>query len=507
MGQKGHTITATFLLLCIIFTGKSYCQVSSSDSLDLRYVVETTLSKNLNIKLKEQDVINAKGTYLSGYGTFDPYFTAGLNFNRVFSPEYSNDILISPLIQTSNFSMGLAKPFDWGGILSLQLQMTRTFDSTDNPGVPNIATIGVQFELPLLRGLGESGTAGDVLSDKYSLQAEQKDYLYAVSGEILNSIQGYWNYLAAKRNYEIIGTSLGLAEEFYSVNSGSNDISTLQATISQKKIDLSNAQQDLYTARHTLGLSMGIDNDEIESLPLPRGGGFLKEEVLLPDSSFIMNISVNNAVEVAFRNRQDYLASLDRVTASDYEVRKTQNGTLSELDLTLSAGYTGRTEGERFDEFFNPLYKNVEGMNFGATLSYKLPFGNNTAEGNLVSAAATYTQNKISSLELRRQIRSAVSVQLKQMQTSYLNFLESQRVILHSLQALQVEQQKLQEGNSTSINVDYVEKNLVSARLTNIKAMQNLANDIVKLKHVMGILVNAKGEVNYVDVHNLMKLK
>lgn len=195
------------------------------------------------------------------------------------------------------------------------------------------------------------------------------------------------------------------------------------------------------------------------------------------------------------------------ITASDYLVKQAENGTLSELDLTLNAGYSGATEGEKFGDFFRPFYKNVAGLNLGATLSYKLPFGNNTAKGNLMTASAQYIQNKIASVELRRQIRTSVSTQIKQFQTNYLNFLETERIVLYNAKSLEEEKEKMAKGLSNSINVDYVERNMLASRLSNVKAMQNLSLSIVKLRHELGILINSKGEANFIDLNTLNNFK
>lgn len=502
------------VIVLLFFASSSHSQGIQSDTLDIKFVVETTLSKNVNIKLKEQDVLNARGTYLNDYGSFDPTFNASLGYNQVYTPEYVDDVLLNPLIGTSTYSLGLTKPFIWGGNLSLLLQMTRTVDTLDYHLPPNLATVGLQFELPLLQGLGEDGTGGDVLTDEYNLKAEGKQYVFTISEQILNSVQSYWNYLGAKRSLEIIEKSLAEAQEFYEENQTlsqndnipGSDLTALLATISQKKIDLLNAKQTLYSARQTLGLNMGLDFENIDQLPPPKSR-FLFEELLILDSAFIVSLPINSIVEIALNNRQDYMANLDQVTANEYQVKKAENGTLSELDLTLSAGYTGITEGKKFDEYFNPFYKNVEGLNFGATLSYTLPFGNNNAEGTLLTSKAQYLQSKINAVEKKRQIRSSVTVQLKQFQTYYLSFLESERIVAYNLKALADEKMKMKMGTSNSINVDYIERNLLAAQLANIQAMQNLANSIVRIRYETGTIVNSKGEVNYVNINNLLSFR
>ena len=504
-----------YLLIVVLFimSSNGYSQDTLHGAISLRHVIETTLSQNPTIKIKELDVVTARGNYLTTYGSFDPVLGINLGYSSFYSPTYSDYELENPIQGTSTYSVGLTKPFSWGGNLSLLLEMTKSIDTLDYSIPQNVASVSLQFELPLLKGLG-NGTSGEELSAKLNLEAERKNFLFIISQQVLNSIQSYWNYLGAIKSRDIIQKSVDEAEGFYENSRLLNaedstkytDLTTLQATISQKKIDLTNADHDIYTTRQTLGIAMGIDFEKIEEIPVPETQ-FLFEELLVPDSAFIMSLPVNKIIDIALEHRQDYLASLDMITASDYLVKQAENGTLSELDLTLNAGYSGATEGEKFGDFFRPFYKNVAGLNLGATLSYKLPFGNNTAKGNLMSASAQYIQNKIASVELRRQIRTSVSTQIKQFQTNYLNFLETERIVLYNAKSLEEEKEKMAKGLSNSINVDYVERNMLASRLSNVKAMQNLSLSIVKLRHELGILINSKGEANFIDLNTLNNFK
>lgn len=504
---------STFLFIAINSSFIFAFQDSALVDPDLRLVIESTLSKNPNIKIQEQSVSIAEGNLRTSFGIFDPVLNFGLGFNRGYSPEYINSVLMNPLITTTSYSAGLSKLFGWGGTMSFLLQMTRSEDTLQFRLPPNTASVILQLEIPLLQGMGVSVTSADELSSGYLKQAESKEYLFTVSQEVLGSVQNYWQYIATFQSYDEIKKSLSDAENFYEENKilaesknipGSNLIPLL-ATISQKKIDLLNARQSVYSAKQMLANSMGLSLEESNQLTL--SGTKILSDDWLPDSNFIMTLPLNLLTSLALKNRQDYLANTDRVTASEFLVKKAENNTLSELNLTLNAGYTGVTEGKRFEELFSPFYKNIEGMNFGATLSYSIPLRNNSAKGELISTSSQYLQNKISAIESERQIISSVAVALRELQSNYLGYIESKKNIELNETAVENEKIKLKLGSSDLINVDYLERNLLTARLTHIQMQRNLANAILNLKFVTGTLVNSNGEVSLSDLTNLQIIR
>ena len=501
------------ILLVLSLQKIGVAQDSLQGDLDLKYVIETTLKSNPNIKIQEQVVESSRGSLLTNIGSFDPTLALDLEFTTAFGPEFDGTNIINPVTRTTIYTAELTKLLNWGGNLTLELEMERELDSNNFRYASNTATVLLELEIPLLQGLGTNATEGAELAARYTLAAERKNYIYTLSQQVQTVVLAYWTYVAAADNYRIQIETLDEAEKYYQDNKllaendnipGSNLVSLL-ATISQNKIDLATAEQNLYSARQSLGIAMGVNFEEIDRLSMP-GTHFPKYEDL-PDSSLVMSLQPARLTSIALDKRYDYQSSLDKVTSSNYLLKQAENGTLTELDLTLSSGYSGFIGGNKVSALFSPFYKNVDGLNFGITLAYTIPFRNNTAKGNLITASATYMQNRITSAETERQIRSSVAVSLREFQTAYLNFLQGKLTVEYYKRALKDEKEKVKLGTSGVINVDYLERSLLTAKLSHVKIRQAYANALLNLKFATGTLLDSRGNVNFIDISNIMNLK
>ncbi|HMK43330.1 MAG TPA: TolC family protein [Dissulfurispiraceae bacterium] len=222
-------------------------------------------------------------------------------------------------------------------------------------------------------------TPNQIWIQKYGAEASRGDFAETKVSLVLAVRQAYYGLLQAQRNRDVakevvvqFEQHLQQAQGFYEVGTKPKfDVIKAKADLSNAKLNLIKAENALRIAKVTLNNTLGYpdapDYSIVDSLDI------VKKEIPLPE-----------AVERAYKNRPELLASDARVKASDEQVSYAYKGFLPSISAVGSYSRTGQ-------DFLPP-----EGWTAGIALSWSLFNGFQTvhqvgeAKANLETAKANY---------------------------------------------------------------------------------------------------------------------
>lgn len=499
------------IFFIILFsTSIAWAQDINGNAIRILDAVAITLEKQPNILLGQQDVEISRGALRQQSGVFDTSIQANMTHDH-------NDIPITELEEqaggyaslTDSTTAGLSivKEFRTGVTVTPSIQVVRTALTPSVIETENAANISFTISIPLLKGLGVNATGANEMAAKRDLETTILALRYSMSQNVLTTVSAYWNYLAALKILDQRRESRIRAEQNYNDTKkliegderAGADIELVSANLAAKAAACITAEQALFSAKHALGLAMGIPYAKIESLPVPA------DDFPPVRSQEISRIGAELRVflDQSLLRRADYLASKEAQESAKILVEQAKNYLLPQLDFQVGVGYSGLDEGSRFSNFTSSLWNKVPGASTSASLTYKWPFMNNSARGNLQQKLAIYNKAVINSDELARSISSSVSQDISNLINSALGLNKYNEAVKHYTKAVDNERKKFFLGMSTMTQVLTTEDNLIAASINWILSESTYAIALAQLRFETGTLLADSNELGHIGMDEL----
>jgi len=494
-----------YILLCCFLVGANLL-FSQSDkiSCDLTNLYQLTINQSPTLQRQHIQNRSAEVNQQSAASLFDYQLFSNLSLNRsginLFSADPRKDIIGNQAI-TNNMGLsgGVQKTFRSGLTVNAGIEYSRIADNfpfnsfNENVGSfvsNNNTSTTVSVSQPLLRGRGRSITTANEKIAAISVENQVYTSSFIASGELFNTVLGYWQYLGAQKALDIyqanearVNKVLDITTELVKADKRpTSDLIQIQADLKDKERQTIAAQQQLYTARQNLGRQVGLSTVESEGI------GF-------PDNDFPVLEAVGNTtdlsqlIEIAHHHRTDLKALGKALEIANVSLEVANNNLKPQLDVTGFVTYGGTDTGNSLTRFFSALGQQ-EGRNYqaGVGLSYVFPVNNNAAEAALLSNQLQYSDREIQIKNQIRNIELNVSI-------AYNNFLNSIEAVKKSKQSLtyyeevfQNEQFKFQTGLTTLLNLILFQERLTFAQLDYIQNQQQFAIAISNLRYETGTL-------------------
>jgi TolC family type I secretion outer membrane protein len=222
-------------------------------------------------------------------------------------------------------------------------------------------------------------TPNQIWIQKYGAEAARGDLGGVRGNVILAARQAYYGLLAAHRTRDVaievtaqFEQHLQQAKAFYEVGTKPKfDVTKAEADLSTAKLNLIKAENSLKIAKVTLNNTMGVP--DAPDYTIEDSLEVVKKEMVLAA-----------AVDTAYRNRPELLASQSRVKAADEQISYAYKGFFPSVSAVGAYNRNGR-------EFFPP-----EGWNAGVSMTWQLFNGFQTvhqireAKANLDTARSNY---------------------------------------------------------------------------------------------------------------------
>jgi outer membrane protein TolC len=228
---------------------------------------------------------------------------------------------------------------------------------------------------------------------------------------------------------------------------------------------------------------MGLDQDRAAALPSPADDFPPVAEDLSPAAD-------PRLMETALASRADLDAGRQRERGTQFLITSARDALKTTVDLNLSVGYSGLTEGGPFPGLFSSLAERLTGANFLASVAVSRAQQNNVARGQLLRTEAAHRQTQIRIDDLSRTIRSGVAVAQDDLARSADRARQLREAARLYGSAVEDERQKLQLGLSTIIDLVAVEDRLTRNLLDEISATLRYASALARLRFETGTLIS-----------------
>lgn len=502
-----------YIILALIFclnTKICYSENTPSDEpvfkitpagIPLMSCIELTLSQQPNILIQQATTEFNKGSYIVQQGTFDTFFNPTLNRTETNTPlsSYDSTVYEASKQNAKITQLGVDFKRKLRNGISLNPTASVTENDTSNDLEPKLSRSTVAFvvTIPLLRDFGRDATGAAEMAAERDYQASLAQLRFVTSQNILNTTLAYWNYVAAKRSVDIVKESEDRARELVEktkllIEKGEKpraDLDQLEANLADKTATRIRQEQTLTEAKQSLGIAIGVKFEQIDALPEP--ADHLPEISANPYPSLEEKDAL---IKAAWNHRGDLQSAKMQEESADILLTSAKNGLLHRLDLNLSAGYSGLSEGTGAGSFFDSVDKNISGFDSKAGVSYEWPFENRSARGTYLQARSTLKQRQLQTYDLKRKIGSRVATAILALKRSSMELTNSIQAYQLYEKAVQSEKEKLRLGMSTFIDVIDIEDRLLSTKLNHVSAHQRYANALAQLRFETGTFFTYKEE-------------
>jgi len=423
---------------------------------------------------------------------FDPVLGGEISSSVERTERFPDELLepISDRREGLSSSLGFAQTFPSG--TDIDFGVSHQLTESDRVAFPqHRVRAGVTLTQALLRGRGRAANLADLQQARLDVQASEFEFRGFAETLIADVEFAYWDYVLSSRELEIFESSLDLAERQRDATrerielgeTAGVEITAAEAEVALRRQDLIDARSNKENLRLALirllnpgrGIASAWDTslDTVDPPTIP--------QVQLDPVA----IHATAAREFRPEIREAKLRLLNR----ELEVVKTRNGLLPRLDFFVTLGKTG------FSDSFSGAVSNFDGDGYDARLglSADLPLGRraDTAQHRL----AELTRESAS-----RSIENLIQIVELDVRTAYTEVARSRAqidagVVTRELQEelLRSETEKFENGLSTALDVALVQRDLLNARIAEVRAVIDFRKSLVELYRMEGTLLARRG--------------
>ncbi len=451
----------------------------------------------------------------SAASVFDPVATGSMNFSHnrqaFFSTNPFSGFAAGQLSVAQSealfFSAGLSKTWSTGASTGISYNLTRQRTENQfslNPSyAPSISLTGRQ---PLLKGGWDDTNLENTRLAAKQLEVSQLSYKQqaletaaSVEQQYYELVFGYENILVSRKVLDVAESSHVRTVSF--INAGlqapadSIDSSSFVAE-ARARLEISHLQ--LLDARDTL-LSLlhareNIVDWDVQIWPIDR----VDAELIPPE------ISVEQALEIALRNRPDFLQAEMDITSKEISLRARDQDLLPQLDLTASWTWNGlgNSRNNSHEALFDGSFYDVA---IGLELSY--PIFNRLARAEYNQADIDLDISKRNLFTLRQQIILEVRTGLRSLESARASLAESEAARRRAEAELDLRKTRVAAEFDTPFEVRQAEEAFVRAEATVLRARINMYQAQTELERRLGTLLDTRGvQLSYPVEYNGVEL-
>lgn len=483
--------------------------------LTLNDAIVNTLANQKEIQISIFNINKQEGVLQQSGGPFDPLLTESVTdvmANNVLKKPNahfkSNDLLALGTIQKqtrSGTTFSLAGAYEY--FTSHQIPHTRA------------TQVVFQIDQPLLRNFLYGLNRQIERANYLELQAVQWDTLQTISDKILNTITTFWEVVGAQENVKVLENGIRRLDRLRDLTQqliegeqlAAEDINQTIAVIDTEKLNLLQAQGNLYAAKQRLLFAMGDFNESssgsfeqkfviAEDLPKME----LDEEVLERKKDFL--------IQMAFDRRFDVLASVTREEVTNTLVIGAENQVLPQLDLIGSCTVNDlhpnfqtnvSLPGTLLTSQTSALEKNYS-VNYAIGVSLSIPFYNDSALGFLEQQKSRNMQSILQTQLIKQNLINLILQTINNQMILHRQLGEADKIIHKYSRLVQDETERLQAGfGSVFVMLDF-ETKLIDAQISKVNLVRLYIQGMTTLRYLTGTLIDSDQTLCHVNVGDVL---
>ncbi len=464
--------------------------------------------------------------------SLDPVLTSGYGWSHGTRPLTSSFTTgtNSLITTTSSTSFGVQKGFLTGTSVGFGWDTSRVAqNSYRNDFNPSLSgAFSLQVSQRLLQGFGLALNSRNIRIAKNNLKVSDLTFQQQVITTVASVMNLYWDLVSYNEDRKVRLQALALAEKLYNDNKKQVEIGTMapieivkaEAEVAQRQQELTVSETQLLQ-QETI-LKNALSRTGVASPSLAGARIIPTDRIQLPERDVLP--PVEEMVAKAIESRPDIAQTNIQIENSKISLRGVKNSLRPSLDVVgsfknnglvgeinqlpqpaipgVSAGVTPEQRALTVDRFFvggvGGLMNQLFSRNFpdyGVSFQLNIPLRNRSAQADVTRSQLTLRQNEIRQQQQLNQLRVEVQnaqITLQQARARY-NAAAKARILQE--QNLDAEQKKYALGASTIYFVIQAQRDLASARSTEVAALANYGKARVEMDRSTGQTLTANNIV------------
>lgn len=472
--------------------------------------VRLTLLHEPQIGAANRQLMLSQGQLQSARGEFDTALNTGVELAQARSPLLQ--ALQSPAASqldssTSSYLLGATSRLRSGVTVAPSVRINRVRDNFSSLTAPATSTVALNFVVPLQKGGGTRFNTAAERAAEQVLASADMNLRHTIASRISRSVNAYWDYLAALQALDIRrrseNRSLVLLDDARRLAKGDEipqaDVLQYEAQVARDRGLRIAAEQSLVEARATLSLAMGMAGRGETAMPAPTDD--------FPELPAAVVETLSRPWPYpALAARFDVRAQQHRVDAAEILYEATRRDPVSQLDLTLSVGYSGLRENRSALAAWQALNAPAAGLNASVGLVYVLPVQGNVQAGLVRQRAALAEQARLELDGLLQAAHATVSVQRASVSSAALQLEQARQQVRLQTQVFADERKKYRLGLATVLDLLTAEARLTADELGVIDARRRLAQALASYRFETATLLGTDGDAQRVTITSLTTL-
>ena len=479
--------------------------------------IERALDRNLDIAVERLNPQLQDLSVAEAHAAFMPNLNSNFDIGRSLSPSRSQldgagRLLERPVdTETGAAAVGIEQATRWyGGRYSVNWENGRTETNnvffTYNPSFRS--SVALSYTQPLLRGRRIDGPRRQLLVSQLNRDISDIDLRETVTNTVAEVRRAYWELVYAKASVEVQLQALELAEQLVRDNRARVEIGTLapidivqaQSEAAQRRQAVAEAEQDLRTAELALKqLVVGGTSDELWAA-----------EVNTIDRPVVDQgpIDVDAAIRAALDARTDISRTRRQQDINDVTLRNLENDTLPSLDVVGSFRLQGQGGTQLISDFLggNPVqafpggYRdaldhllNVDYPDWTVQLQLSYPLGQSAQRAAHARAQLQIRQTRAQLRQLELQIATEVTSAAVQIESVQERIDAARAARELAEEQLAAEESKFEVGTSTNFFVVQAQRDLATARDSELRAILDYQNAVIEFERVQQTSLSRAG--------------
>jgi len=471
-GLLALRIPALFTSLILALAApRAFAATDITQELSLGDCIELALDNDLGFQVSRISPELAQHQLDLSRMAYDPSFRISSDFTTSSSPggvDDQNRAFAGTETTSERYSSGINGSASSG--LTYGLNSSLSHRDGTNPGGTFENSSGsttVSLRQPLLKNAWIDNTRMSIRINRNSLRSSELGLRQAIMSLVTRVERAYYNLILARDRVRVQEQALALTEELLRANQRRVEVGVMapldekqtESQLAARQSSLRSAQRNLISQSYTLKRMLTDDIATWRLIDIQP-----TEKLIAVPQQFDLHESWG----VALRKRPDILQSRIGIENDGISLKYRRNQLFPQLDLVASAGFSGNNQ-----EFAGVLDdvadRDSPRYSVGAVLSFPL---SNRAQRKQYQVQKIRNRRSLLSLKnLEQSIMTEVALNIDQAETAYDQVATTRKSREFAKIALEAEEKKLEIGKSTSFFVLQLQRDLTTARSSEINAL------------------------------------
>jgi outer membrane protein TolC len=460
-------------------------------TLSLEQCVQMALERNLDVQIRRYDPEVSRFNVSIQYAVYEPVLSLQYSRNGEQQPggfDDQNRPFSGSDSDTDSFSGSINGLLPWGMDYQLGGGLNNTYGDrpefqtrTNEFGQIELVQVRAPFEnsggrvgaltlrQPILRDFWIDQPRYSIALSKANLRISELALQQQLMTTVTSVENAYFNLIYAAESVIVQQKALELAERLLAENKKRVEVGAMapldekqaEAEVASRRADLLTAQRAYLDQQNALKNLVTDDYGSWHGITIEPAGK-------LDASPYIPNLTDSWTRGLTMRpDIEQYRVDLER---QDITIRYQKNQLYPQLDLVGSYGYQAGGVAEFSDAITQISDRDNPFYSIGAQFSIPLG-GNRATRNNLRVARTTKAQAVLELKKLEQNVMVEIDNAVGQVRTSFQKVEATRQARIYAQAALEAEQKKLENGKSTSFQVLQLQRDLVAAASSEIRAL------------------------------------